>query len=70
MSRPRPNKTRPLPAMVASTRDAEKAAELIEALSGCLEGTAEEGALVDLIFKLEVWEAKKIWRGTALAQRR
>ena len=58
-------KRRPLPAMIVSEADAVKAIELIEALTGCVEESAEERALIDLIFKLEVWEAKELWRGTA-----
>jgi len=58
-------KKRPHPAMIVNEADAGKALKLIEALGGCLEESAEERALIDLVFKFEVWEAKEQWRRTA-----
>lgn len=52
------------PVLVVTEQDLLHALDRIEELSGCLEGTAEEATLVDLIFKIEVFEAKLFWRGT------
>lgn len=43
---------------ISSDLDRQRAAERIEDLTGCLEGSAEERELIDLVLALEVWDTK------------